>query len=135
MNLSVHQEQGRVPVTVLKIEGKLDGSNYQQVIARAKELYQAGTRCLLLDLSEMPYMSSSGIVALHTIAVMLRTGRVPDAEDGWNALHAVNDEVDGYRDEIKLCAPQERVNRTLQLSGLDRFLQVFDTLPAAVSSF
>lgn len=135
MNLTIRQIQGSVPVTVLAIEGNLDGSNYQQVIDKAKELYQAGTRRLLLDLSQMPYMSSSGIVALHTIAVMLRTGSLPQGEDGWAALHAVNEESSELRKEIILFKPGERVSRTLQLSGLDRFLKIFDDLEAAVNSF
>ncbi|MEN4040803.1 MAG: STAS domain-containing protein, partial [Anaerolineaceae bacterium] len=135
MNLSYRHMQGSVPVTVLTIEGNLDGSNYTQVINQAKQLYQAGTRRLLLDLSQMPYMSSSGIVALHTIAVMLRTGRLPQSEDGWAALHAINEESSELRKEIKLFQPAERVRRTLQLSGVDRFLEICDDLETAVNSF
>ena len=135
MNLSVLQMQGQVPVTVLAIEGKLDGSNYQQVIAKAKELYQAGTRSLLLDLTSMSYMSSSGVVALHSIAVLLHTGILPDQEDGWAALHLVAEEKGGFRKEVKLLNPQERVERTLEISGMKRFLEIFTDLSTAVDSF
>ena len=135
MNLSFLQMQGRVPVTVLAIEGNLDGSNYQQVITRVKELYQAGTRSLLLDLTNMPYMSSSGIVALHSIAVLLHAGTLPELDDGWSTLYAVAEESDNFRKELKLFNPQPRVDRTLEMSGMNRFLEIFTDLPTAINSF
>jgi anti-anti-sigma regulatory factor len=135
MNLDNHQIQGQVPVTILTIEGKLDGSNYQQVIEKAKELYQTGTRSLLLDLTNMSYMSSSGIVALHIIAVLLNTGIMPDQDDGWSALHNVKEEKGSFRKEMKLLNPQERVDRTLEMSGMKQFFEIFTDLPTAVNSF
>jgi anti-anti-sigma factor len=135
MNLTVLQTQGRAPVTVLAIEGNLDGSNYQQVINTAEELYQAGTRSLLLDLTNMPYMSSSGIVALHSIAVLLHSGALPDMADGWSGMHAVAEESSGLRKEMKLLNPQPRVDRTLEMSGMKRFLEIFTDFPTAVNSF
>lgn len=135
MNLSVLQMQGQVPVTVLSIEGELDGSNYKQVISKTKELYQTGTRSLLLDLTNMSYMSSSGVVALHSIAVLLHTGIMPDQDHGWSALHRVVEEESGFRKEVKLLNPQERVDRTLEMSGMKRFLEIFTDLPTAVNSF
>lgn len=135
MNLSVLQAQGRVPVTVLAIEGKLDGSNYRELIAAAQNLYQAGTRSLLMDLTNMSYMSSSGIAALHSIAVLMHVGAAPDQEDGWAALGAVAEESSVYRKEVKLFNPQERVDYTLEISGMKRFLEIFTDFQVAVDSF
>ncbi len=36
MNITSTQKQGRVPVTVLQLIGKLDGSNYMQLIEEAR---------------------------------------------------------------------------------------------------
>jgi anti-anti-sigma factor len=135
MNLNILHTQGRVPVTVMAIEGSLDGANYQQVIAKAQELYTAGTRSLLLDLTQMPYMSSSGIVALHSIAVLLHSGALPDMVDGWSGMHAVAEENSGFRTEMKLLNPQPRVDRTLEMSGMKRFFEIFTDLATAVNSF
>ena len=135
MNLSVLQTQGRVPVTVLAIEGKLDGSNYREVIAKVQELYQAGTRSLLMDLTNMSYMSSSGIAAFHSIAVLLHAGSVPDQDNGWSAMHAVARESSDLRKEVKLLNPQESVDRTLEMSGMKRFLEIFTDFQTAVNSF
>ena len=64
MNISVDHVEGRVPVTILTPHGDLDASSYQDLINQAQELYKSGTRDLILDLSDTPYMSSSGLVAL-----------------------------------------------------------------------
>ena len=135
MILSVQNMQAKVPVTVLSIDGNLDGSNYQQLIDKAGELYRSGTLSLLLDMTNVPYMSSSGVVALHSIAVLLHTGASPDLSDGWSALVAVVEEKSGFREEVKLYNPQPRVRRTLELSGMDQFLEIFTDLPAAINSF
>ena len=72
MQITVDQIQSRVPVTVLAIHGDIDASNYEQVIAKGRELYAAGARHLLLDLSDVPFMGSSGVVALHSVALLMR---------------------------------------------------------------
>ena len=72
MAITVRQAQGKVPVTVLSIYGKLDASNYQAAIASAREAYNQGARNMLVDMRDVPFMSSSGIIALHTIALIYR---------------------------------------------------------------
>ncbi len=135
MDLIVHQTQGQVPVTVLAIDGKLDGSNYQELIDRVNGLYKSGTRSLLLDLTNLSYMSSSGVVALHSIAVLLHSGALPNLDNGWAALNAVAEESGGLRKEVKLFNPQTRVDRTLEISGMKQFLEIFSDLQTAVNSF
>ena len=80
MNMSVSDAKGNVPVTVIKIDGQLDGQNYQDLISKAQELYKAGTRDFLLDLSELNYISSAGLVALHSMALLARGEELPDTE-------------------------------------------------------
>ncbi len=135
MKLRVNQTQGLVPVTVLAIEGSLDGSNYTELIAKSQELYQSGTRSLLLDLTNMNYMSSSGVVALHNIAVLLHTGRLPYQDTGWSALQTMSEENSGFREEVKLFNPQPRVIQTLEVSGMNQFLEVFSDFTTATNSF
>ena len=47
MNISVSQAQGNVPVTVIKLDGQLDGQNFQELISKAQELYSTGARDFL----------------------------------------------------------------------------------------
>lgn len=136
MNITVSQAQGKVPVAILQPHGDLDASNYQALIDRAQELYQAGTRDILLDLSDTSYMSSSGIVALQSIAALLRGEEPPDPEAGWGALHAVQRDRDsGFQKHLKLLSPQPRVDNVLDMVGFKRFLEIYDDLENAVASF
>ena len=136
MNLTVEQAQGRVPVTILSLQGDLDASNYQQIIARGRELYAAGTRHLLLDMSGSSFMSSSGLVALHSLALLMRGESPPDPEAGWRAIRAVGEEVsEGQPANVKLLKPQPQVDRVLERSGLKQFFEVHTDREAAIAAF
>ena len=136
MNISVNQLQGSVPVTILGVEGDLDASNYQELIARAKEAYDAGTCHILLDLSQTRFISSSGLVAIHSIALMLRGERPLDLEQGWSALHAVAGGLGaGRQPGLKFLNPQPRVNRALAIAGLDEAFEIYIDQSAAIASW
>jgi len=136
MDLRVKQLTGRVPVTVLETHGDLDASNYQDVIAKARELYQAGTRNLLIDMSNTSYMGSSGLVALHSIALLFRGAPLPDLESGWEAIHGIDrDRDNGIQQHVKLLNPQPRVERVLEMTGLRQFFETHTNLEEAVASF
>jgi anti-anti-sigma regulatory factor len=136
MQITVDQLQGRVPVAVLAIHGDLDASNYEQVIAKARELYAAGTRHLLLDLSDVPFMGSSGVVALHSVALLMRGEAPPDPNAGWQAFHALDQaRADGVQQQVKLLGPQPKVSRTLQMTSMDDFFEIHADKQAAIASF
>jgi anti-anti-sigma factor len=136
MNIAVTQAEGRVPVTILHAHGDLDLSSFQELIAAAQTAYDEGARDILLDLSDMPYMSSSGLVALQSIAALTRGEAAPDLEAGWAAFRAMDrDRESGLQSHFKLLNPQPRVDRVLEMSGFKRFLEVHTDLEAAVASF
>lgn len=138
MNISVEQVEAAVPVTEMSLQGELDASCYLDVIERAKALYQAGTRDLLLNLSEMTFMASSGLVSLHSIALIMRGQEPPDPEAGWGVFHAIADELErgaGHEAHCKLLNPQPRVAKTLETTGFDKLLAVYTDRQAALESF
>ena len=51
LQTTVERVDGRVPITVLALDGELDASNYERLIEEVRGLYAAGDRNLLLDLS------------------------------------------------------------------------------------
>ena len=136
MEIVVEQAQGRVPVTVMQLHGELDASNYLDVIARAKELYAAGTRHLLLDLDGLSFISSAGLMALHSIALILQGEKPPDPEHGWSAYRTVRRDLeDGKATNCKILNPQPAVRRSLEVTGFKAFLEVHTDLEAALASF
>lgn len=136
IDLDISTAQGRVPVTVLHLRGDLDASNFEALIEEAKKAYEAGASDMLLDLGEVRYVSSSGLVALQSIAALLRGEQPPDTREGWGALRAVHrDREAGLQQHFKLLNPQPRVQKLLTTVGFERFLPVFDDLERAVASF
>lgn len=136
MDISVSQAQGNVPVTVLKLDGQLDGQNYQDLITKAQELHTSGTRDLLLDLSDLTYISSAGLVALHSIALMLRGEEIPDTQAGWSAYRSMGRSSEaGVQKHIKLLNPREEVKSVLEMVGFDRVFEMHTDLDQAVKSF
>jgi len=51
--INVTQSTETVPVMVMHLQGKLDGSNYMDVVTEAERIYKNGTRNLLLNLSDL----------------------------------------------------------------------------------
>ena len=136
MDITVKQMQGRVPVTVLQTHGDLDASNYQDLIAKGQEVYEAGARDILVDMSDTPFMGSSGLAALHSLALLVRGDELPDLESGWNVFHEIDRDRDsGLQKHIKLLNPQPQVDRTLEMTGLKQFFEVHTDLETAIASF
>jgi anti-anti-sigma regulatory factor len=118
MNIAASVEQGKVPVTVIRLEGRLDGGTYKDLIEKAIELYNAGARDILLDLSDLTYISSAGLVALHIIALLLRGETLPDPEHKWSALKSASRSRQvGIQKHLKLLNPRPDVDHVLDLVG------------------
>ena len=136
MNITVNQAQGKVPVTILGLNGDLDASNYRAVIAGVQQAYNSGARYLLLDMSNVPFMASSGLVALHSGALIMRGEEPPGEEAGWGAFHALDHDRDrGLQQHIKLLNPQPAIDRALEMTGLKQFFEIHTDLDTAVASF
>ena len=136
MTITIDQVQGKVPVTILGVQGDLDASNYQEVIDSATQAFEAGARDMLIDMSDIQFMSSSGLVALHSIALLLRGEELPDPEFGWEAFNTLErDRESGIQEHVKLLNPQPQVDRSLEITGLKKFFEVYTDLDTAVGSF
>ena len=136
MNIAVKKEMGRVEVAVLRVEGQLDGQSYQDLIAKAKEIYDAGGHDFLLDLTDLTYISSAGLVALHSIALLTKGEEMPDTEQGWSAYRSMGRSSEaGIQKHVKLVNPREEVKGVLEMVGFDRVFEIYSDLDEAVKSF
>jgi anti-anti-sigma regulatory factor len=138
MNLTVDRADGAVPITILRIEGDLDASNYEQLIAEGARLHEAGTAHLILDMTAVPYMGSSGLVALHSIALLLEGRVAPDPEAGWGAHHEISKSVEaGMQPYLKLVIPEVAgsLRRVMERTGMDRFIEIHPDEAAAIAAF
>lgn len=135
MNLETTFVTSGVPVTVLTTHGEIDGSNYRQLISAVEKLYQEGTRNLVLDLGDTAFISSSGLVALHSVALLLNGNKPLNVEEGWTALHSMSEGPRTLQEHLKLLNVQARVDRTLTVSGLKPFYAIFTDLKEALAAF
>jgi anti-anti-sigma regulatory factor len=136
MDISVSQAQGSVPVTVLKLDGQLDGQTYQDLIGKAQDLYNSGSRDFLLDLSDLTYISSAGLVALHSVALLTRGQVLPDFEGGWSAYRSMGRSSEaGVQKHVKLLNPRSEVMGVLDMVGFGNVFEVYINLDEAVNSF
>jgi anti-anti-sigma factor len=132
MEISVMQEQGRVPVTVLQVEGKADSASAQEFEQKIMEVIDAGARYLVLDLKKMPYMSSAGLRALQAIFYKLRA--LSGDENDKEMYRQIN-EGTFQSPHLKLVNPTKEVMEVLKMSGFDMLVQVEKDLKTAVTSF
>lgn len=138
LNVTVDQVEGTVPVSVIRLQGELDASNYESLIAQTQELYAAGTRDLLLDLEQLEFISSAGLVGLHRMALIMRGETLAEAEEGWGAFHAASYEMDSASSpekHYKLLKPQPLVRKVLDTSGFSKVMPIFEDEAAAIGSF
>jgi len=131
MQVTISQEQGRVPVTVFEVQGDIDVQSYEELQAQAEEAYQAGMRHLLLDLTKVKYVGSAGLRTFHHIFNMLRDASPEDDKALKRGL------MDGsYKStHFKLLNPSRDVTNTLSMSGFDMFLEIHTNRKKALDSF
>jgi anti-anti-sigma regulatory factor len=136
MEISVSTQQGSVPVTVVQPHGDVDASNYAELITKVESLQKDGARDFLLDLSDVSFMSSAGLVALHSISIRLR-GEIPnDPQAGWAALKSMDRSREaGMQKHLKLLNPQQYVADTFEKAGFTQFFEIYTDLKKAVASF
>ena len=123
MNITISQEHVRVPVTVFKVEGRINLGNADELTRKAQNAYQDGMRDLILDLSGVESLTSAGLRAILTIMKMLSM----DSSD--------TPGLKGKSRHLKLINPTEYVLITMRTAGFDRYLEIYESLPEALASF
>jgi anti-anti-sigma factor len=135
MEINISQEKGKVPVSVVQVRGDLDASSYLELVNTAQKLYDAGARNLVLDLSNLVFISSAGLASLHIITKMFR-GERAHPENGWGTYKEFDRERDsGLQQNVKLLNPSPDVDQVLDTVGFKRFFAVYTDLNEAVRSF
>lgn len=136
MVITSSTKEGRVPVTILHLEGELDASTYTNVIKKAQEIYDGGARDLIIDLGRAPYISSAGLMSLHTVALIFAGQSLNPNSTGRPTFRSLDPNRDQLaRQHVKLLNPQPAVSQVLDTVGLNSFFEVFQDLEIAVKSF
>src|SRR5215213_7338011 len=131
MEINVTYHQGKESIAIMHLQGDINASNFVEVSDKAQELYRNPARNLVIDLSDVPSISSTGLAAIHKIA-LLYSGVSQNVEQDVSPdfTHSSN-----ARKHVKLLNPQPAVDQTLETSGLKLFFKVFKDLDSVLASF
>ena len=122
---------------VMHLVGKLDGSNYQDMLTEAKKLHDLGCRDVILDLSHLTYISSAGIAALHRVSILFR-GHKMDTQHGetWLSSRAIAHELNSsVQKHVKFFSSTENVRHSLEIVGFNTLFETYTDMDQAVASF
>ena len=128
MHVVVSHEEKDVPVSLFFIRGDL--TSEEPLKTRAREEHDEGAKNILLDLSDVPYVSSSGLRAIHYIYDLYREKSTDSSElkrgisSGTYKSH-----------HLKLLNPSQNSMKALKVAGYDMFLEIYSDLDEALTSY
>jgi anti-anti-sigma regulatory factor len=134
MEIKVSTESGRVPITVLHVDGNIDSSTYDSFLSTARNLINEGSRYFLVDLSHAPFVSSAGLRAMHTLFNDLRSIN-PDANLSDDQMKKGISAGTYKSPHLKLLNLSPETRTAFETSGFDMFIDTFTDRNAAIASF
>ena len=132
MDVTVTQENGRVPVSVIQVAGNTDSASADEFEKKVMEVIDGGARHLILDLSKVPYMSSAGLRVLQNAFDKLRS--LSTSESDKEMYREIN-EGSFTSPNLKLLNPTKDVVEVLKMTGFDMLVSIETDLKKAVDSF
>ena len=141
MNLTITKTEKPVPISLLHLDGILDGANFETLLKGAKKLYTAGARNLILDLSRLTYISSAGLGAIHQVALLFRGKKRHEQDESWGDYRwAAYRKIDNrrrnpYEVHVILFSPIKEVRKVLDMIGFSFLFEIFTDLHKAIDSF
>jgi anti-anti-sigma factor len=132
VEIVVSHQSEPVPVVLFHITGEISADSSHLLELQGEEAVKDGACNLLLDLSDVTFVSSSGLRAVHHLFTLLR-----DASSGESDEVVRKGLLAGtYRSpHLKLLNPSRDALQTLKLAGFDMFLEIHSDLRTALASF
>lgn len=121
MEIRVTQPQHQIPITVLRPIGSIHLGNAAELETTARSAVANGARALVLDLTDVPTMTSAGLRVLHVLYRLL-SGTSADTNPLTRSPH------------LKLVNPSPSLRNVLAIAGFDTFLEIHDTVEGALAS-
>ena len=128
LNITVSQIQGEVPVTILHLSGHLHGNTEPELLDRARQAQEDGSKYLLLDLSEVEVLTSAGLRAIHNIFNLF----TPQTDRTVIKQHGDEPYKSPY---FKLVCPNPDVYYVLNIAGFLQNILIYNNMEDAASSF
>jgi len=118
LKITEEQVQGSVPITVLHLKGWLDAQSEDLLLTTAQNIYNSGTRYLLINLADIDTLTSAGMRALQKVYKIY----TPEAEHF-------------KLSRVKLCSAPPQVYHVLGITGFLQNIPNYESQQDAVDSF
>ena len=118
LKITQEQVQGIVPVTVFRLRGWLDAQGEESLLAAARDSYDAGSRFLLLNLSEVDTLTGAGMRAMQKVYKLYTP-----ADEHFKVSR------------VKLCNAPPQVYHVLGVTGFLQNIPNYENEQAAIDSF
>jgi anti-anti-sigma regulatory factor len=128
LNITASQIQGDVPVTILHLNGHLHGNTESELLDRARQAQEDGSKYLLLDLSGVEVLTSAGLRAIHNIFNLF----TPQTDRALINQHGEEPYKSPY---FKLVCPNPNVYYVLNIAGFLQNILIYNNLEEAANSF
>lgn len=128
LNITASKVQGEVPVTILHLNGHLHGNTESELLDRARQAQEDGSKYLLLDLSGVEVLTSAGLRAIHNIFNLF----TPKSDVEIIHQHGEEPYKSPY---FKLVCPNPDVYYVLNIAGFLQNLLIYSNMEEAVNSF
>jgi len=134
MEVKTFVENGRVPVTVMHIDGDLDSSTNTAFLAKADELISNGARYILIDLSHTKFITSAGFRAFNDLFNKLRSLH-PDTNLNEDEIKKGISSGTYKSPHLKLLNLSLEAKTSFDLAGFNLFIETYNDLQTAVASY
>ena len=132
MEIKVSTENARVPVTVMNISGNIDSITYQEFQVKAEELITNGARYVLINMADVPYISSAGLRSIHNIFNKMRSLNKDVNDDELRQKMNTGSYKSPY---IKVANLSSNIKEVFELSGFETYIEIHEDLNKAIASF
>ena len=128
LTITSSQIQGDVSVTILHLKGQLYGPTEGELLDRARQVKEDGSKHLLLDLSELEILSSAGLRAIQNIFKLF------SPQEDLELMNKRGGEP--YKSPyMKIVCPNPQIYYIFNIAGFLQNILVYNNLEEATNSF
>jgi anti-anti-sigma factor len=118
LEITKEEIQGEISITVLHLQGSLNATGEEKLLATARDAYNEGSRSLIINLAKVDILTSAGMRAMHKIYKFY----TPVGERSkWS--------------RVKICNAPAEVKNILGITGFLLNIPNYESLQSAIDSF
>ena len=106
-------EETQDSIKIFRLKGRLDSNTSPELEDKLSQAISGGSKKIIVDFENIDYTSSAGL------RVVLKASRTLLHEDG----------------RLILCAMHKYIREIFKTTGIDKFVQILDTMDQALSAF